>query len=137
MPREYLQNYHHRAQDTALKHRTRFIRLLIIIVALVAVAGLCNLALPRKIISPKPAITITGQEHEAPILTEMVQAGKLPPLNQRLPTTPMVVMPVESIGEYGGTWHMLIMPSADDPSFVRSVGYENLVRWTPDWQAWG
>src|SRR5688572_18982301 len=41
---------------------------------------------------------------EAPMLAEMVAAGELPPLEERLPAEPLVVEPIESIGEYGGTW---------------------------------
>jgi peptide/nickel transport system substrate-binding protein len=36
--------------------------------------------------------------------TEEVAAGKLPPVDQRLPTHPTVIQAVE-VGQYGGTWH--------------------------------
>lgn len=39
---------------------------------------------------------------EAPILTEKVAAGELPPIEDRLPENPLVVQPVEAIGRYGG-----------------------------------
>ena len=39
---------------------------------------------------------------EAPMLAEMVAAGDLPPVEQRLPAQPVVVQPLESVGEYGG-----------------------------------
>ena len=41
---------------------------------------------------------------EAPMLTEMVEAGTLPPVDVRLPVKPTVVNAL-SVGEYGGTWH--------------------------------
>jgi peptide/nickel transport system substrate-binding protein len=41
--------------------------------------------------------------HEAPMLADMVAAGELPPVDERLPSEPMVVEPVDSIGQYGGT----------------------------------
>ena len=41
---------------------------------------------------------------EAPMLAEMVKAGKLPPVEKRLPDEPMVVKPLQSVGRYGGTW---------------------------------
>ena len=41
---------------------------------------------------------------EAPQLAELVQAGKLPPVEERLPEEPLIVKPVEGIGKYGGTW---------------------------------
>ena len=39
---------------------------------------------------------------EAPMLAERVAAGKLPPVEERLPAQPLVVQPLESVGEYGG-----------------------------------
>ena len=41
---------------------------------------------------------------EAPMLAEQVKAGKLPPVEQRLPQELLVVKPVHEIGKYGGTW---------------------------------
>lgn len=40
---------------------------------------------------------------EAPMLAELVQAGSLPPVDQRLPANPHVMPTLESIGKYGGT----------------------------------
>lgn len=39
---------------------------------------------------------------EAPMLAEKVAAGELPPIEERLPAQPVVVQPLEAIGEYGG-----------------------------------
>ena len=39
---------------------------------------------------------------EAPMLAEMVSAGDLPPVEERLPDEPMVVQPLNSVGVYGG-----------------------------------
>lgn len=41
--------------------------------------------------------------HEAPMLTELVKAGKLPPVEERLPEEPLVLTPTQEIGKYGGT----------------------------------
>src|SRR5512139_3284903 len=41
---------------------------------------------------------------EAPMLAELVKAGKLPPVVQRIPSEPMVVKPLHGIGKYGGSW---------------------------------
>jgi len=41
---------------------------------------------------------------EAPMLAQMVQEGKLPPVAQRLPANPRVITPLEEVGQYGGTW---------------------------------
>ncbi len=40
--------------------------------------------------------------HEAPMLAAEVKAGKLPPVDQRLPDDPVVVKPNDRIGQYGG-----------------------------------
>jgi peptide/nickel transport system substrate-binding protein len=39
---------------------------------------------------------------EAPMLAEMVAAGTLPPLAERLPANPLVIPGISEIGEYGG-----------------------------------
>ena len=45
----------------------------------------------------------TGQYGEAPMLAAMVAAGELPPVDERLPLNPAVHVPLEEIGQYGGT----------------------------------
>ena len=44
--------------------------------------------------------------HEAPMLRARVDAGELPPLDQRLPLEPMVMEPFKEIGMYGGTMEL-------------------------------
>ncbi len=70
---------------------------------------------------------------EAPALAELVKAGKLPPVDERLPEDPHVVTPTERIGKYGGDWRCGTLGPADGALFTRNVEYENLVRWTTDW----
>src|SRR3989454_3429784 len=41
---------------------------------------------------------------EAPALAELVKAGKLPPVQERIGRDPLVVKPLREIGKYGGTW---------------------------------
>ena len=50
---------------------------------------------------------------EAPMLAQLVRAGKLPPVEQRLPLEPMVVKPLHEIGKYGGTWRRAFTGPAD------------------------
>ncbi len=45
-----------------------------------------------------------SQYSEAPMLAELVKAGSLPAVDERLPANPMVMPVVESIGQYGGTF---------------------------------
>lgn len=40
---------------------------------------------------------------EAPMLAEKVESGELPPVEERLPSEPLVLQTAESIGQYGGT----------------------------------
>jgi peptide/nickel transport system substrate-binding protein len=69
--------------------------------------------------------------HEAPALAEQVKAGKLPPVEQRLPEQPLVVPVVEKVGEYGGIWRRAFLGPADANNYVRVV-YDSLFRFTPD-----
>ncbi|GAI82134.1 unnamed protein product, partial [marine sediment metagenome] len=58
-----------------------------------------------------PVLTFTGMEtaplpekyNEVPMLKVKVAAGELPPVEKRLPEEPLVVKPIEEIGQYGGT----------------------------------
>ncbi len=70
---------------------------------------------------------------EAPMLAELVEQGKLPPVEERLPPSPLVVEPVDSMGVYGGEWRTATLGAADWPWFGRTVGYENLTRWNIEW----
>lgn len=64
----------------------------------------------EKVVTPTP---LPAKYKEAPMLTELVKAGKLPPVDERLPAEPLVVTPVEEIGTYGGTWRLLHMGAVD------------------------
>jgi peptide/nickel transport system substrate-binding protein len=67
--------------------------------------------------------------NEAPQLAQQVDAGNLPPVQERLPQEPMVVPVVERIGTYGGTWNSGIVGIAEYAWVYRSTLYETLVRW--------
>lgn len=77
-----------------------------------------------------------GQEmtyHQAPSLDAAVASGELPPVEERLPANPMVVDGVDGIGQYGGTWRMGTRGGGDEVIYVRTAGYQNLVRWNIAW----
>jgi peptide/nickel transport system substrate-binding protein len=80
--------------------------------------------------APGPA---AGQAkyHEAPAFAEQVKAGKLPPVEQRLPEQPLVVPVIERTGEYGGVWRRAFLGPADANNYVRVV-YDSLFRFSPD-----
>ena len=51
--------------------------------------------------------------HEAPDLAEQVKAGRLPPVEQRLPQEPLVLAPLHRVGTYGGTWRRAFLGPGD------------------------
>lgn len=72
---------------------------------------------------------------EAPDLAQRVRHGELPPVELRLPRNPMLVEPIERLGEYGGRWRMVIIGDGSSGSLIyRSIGYEPLVRWDAAWK---
>lgn len=83
------------------------------------------------------APTLSAQEtmnfNEAPMLAELVEAGELPPVEERLPVNPLVIDPVEAVGNYGGTFEFPFEgtnPGWGGLWFV--VGWEHLVSWETD-----
>ena len=69
---------------------------------------------------------------EAPMLTDLVKEGKLPSVDKRLPQEPLVVTPVEEVGQYGGTWRRVAVGVGDVGIINSRLTYENLVRWSAD-----
>lgn len=70
---------------------------------------------------------------QAPMLEEMVKAGTLPALAERLPTNPRVITPVEKVGKYGGTWRSGMVGGSDRNWLFRIAGYEPLLAWDREW----
>lgn len=70
--------------------------------------------------------------NEAPMLRTMVAAGELPPVEERLPEEPLVVTPVEEIGQYGGTLRRAWLGLADKwgPAKLMEV---RMIQW--NWSA--
>lgn len=74
------------------------------------------------------AISFAGQAaayDEAPQLAELVNAGTLPAVEKRLPENPLVVEPIESIGQYGGELKLLGLKK-DNGHRMRMLKYDNL-----------
>lgn len=61
---------------------------------------------------PEPTAEIS-QYQEAPMLAAMVEAGELPPVDERLPLNPRVLKPYDSIGMYGGAWRRAFRGASD------------------------
>jgi ABC-type transport system substrate-binding protein len=70
---------------------------------------------------------------EAPALAAKVKSGDLPPLAERLPEEPLVMRPVERTGVYGGTWNSVMVGPSDTAVIHRTIGYDQLVHFSPDW----
>lgn len=83
---------------------------------------------PTPTAEPEPAVS----PHQAPKFQEMVLAGELPPLEQRLPKNPRVIEPLDSIGQYGGLMRHPLLGSWSS-RFYSFMGNENLLVWTPNW----
>ena len=77
-----------------------------------------------------PANAQPAKYQEAPTLAEQVKAGKLPAVEKRLPEQPLLV-PVESVGQYGGVWRRAFLGPADANNYVRVV-FDSLFRFSPD-----
>ena len=65
---------------------------------------------------------------ESPMLTEQVKAGKLPPVDQRLPEKP-TVMQVEQVGQYGGNWRRAFKGPGDRWGPTKLME-ERVVKWS-------
>ena len=60
--------------------------------------------------------------------------GDLPPLAERLPSEPLVMVPYDSVGSYGGELDVLSNATEAGTSDFLSVRHVNLVRYSDDLQ---
>ena len=97
----------------------------------VAVGALLGGLLALGPLTAPPGHAQAGKYKEAPALADQVKAGKLPPVDKRLPDAPLVVPVVERAGQYGGVWRRGFLGPADANNYVRVV-YDALVRFSPD-----
>lgn len=77
--------------------------------------------------SGEVAATVPTTFKQAPMLDSM----GLPAVTDRLPAEPLVVVPVESMGEYGGTWHRAFKGVKDFHALGRLI-YDAVLRWPRD-----
>jgi peptide/nickel transport system substrate-binding protein len=84
--------------------------------------------------APTATPAATGMAYqEAPMLADLVKAGSLPPVADRLPKNPLTTPVIEKIGTYGGEWRTGLLGGSDDAWMVRTVRYDALVRWDVGW----
>jgi len=69
---------------------------------------------------------------ENPLFAPKVAGGSLPPVEQRLPEEPLVVMPYDECGKYGGTLRGLSKEAESGTSEILSWRQANLVRMADD-----
>jgi len=82
----------------------------------------------EKVVTATPVVMM---HKEAPTLAGLVQQGKLPPVDERVSADPLVITPVEEVGDYGRTWHRLAT-SYGDVQVPSRLSYEHLVRYNID-----
>jgi len=66
---------------------------------------------------------------EAPMLADLVKAGKLPPVEQRVPDEPLVIKPLNEVGKYGGTWRRAFTGPGDGENGNRIISMDKPVFW--------
>ncbi len=66
-------------------------------------------------------LPIPDSFQEAPLLAARVAAGELPPVEERLPSNPLVLQPTDGIGKYGGTWFRGFTGPADGQNMERPL----------------
>ncbi len=69
---------------------------------------------------------------ENPMFAEKVKKGELPAVEKRLPEEPLVVMPYDEIGKYGGTLRGLARKYESGTSEIMSWRQNNMVRISDD-----
>lgn len=69
---------------------------------------------------------------ENPIFAERVKKGELPAVGKRLPVEPLVVLPYDEIGRYGGKLRGISIAYESGTSEIMSWRHANLVRFSDD-----
>ncbi len=87
----------------------------------------------QKLVTPT---ALPSKFKEAPIIAKKVADGKLPPVDERVPTEPLVIFPYDEVGTFGGTMRSggletsLIVADAD----LVMGRLQNLLRISPNLQ---
>jgi peptide/nickel transport system substrate-binding protein len=79
---------------------------------------------------PAPTAAPAAKYKEAPMLADLVKAGTLPPVEQRLPDNPLVITG-ETVGQYGGVWRRGFLGPSDANHYIR-IANDGLVRYSVD-----
>ena len=60
--------------------------------------------------------------HESPMLAELVAAGELPPVEERLPDDPVVLQPWEEIGRYSPLLQLVGVNGVEETTTIHAAG---------------
>ncbi len=93
--------------------------------SLFSTSSVLTLALAATAIAP-----MAWAYDEAPMLAEMVEAGSLPPVDERLPANPTVINAVQP-GQYGGVWARAYRGPGDRWGPTKLME-ERVVKYAPD-----
>ena len=85
---------------------------------------------PTKAPEPTAVPEPVSKYKEAPMLADLVKAGTLPAVDERLPKAPYVIEAPE-VGQYGGVWHRGFLGPSDRNGLIRVVN-DGLVRFAID-----
>ncbi len=69
---------------------------------------------------------------ESPLLADLVAAGQLPPVAERVGPEPVVLQGVDGLGEYGGAWRRAAISDSDVTQIRWRLSGSRLIRWSPD-----
>jgi peptide/nickel transport system substrate-binding protein len=91
-----------------------------------------SVAIEAKEATPTPAPTREPEAKfkEAPMLADLVAAGKLPPVDERVSSNPLVTEVIDAIGKYGGT--LQTVSWYDGHGNILLYISEPPIKWKPD-----
>lgn len=74
-------------------------------------------------------------QKEAPMLAQQVAAGAIPPLKDRLPVNPKIIVPRDSLGHYCDTWHYATVGAGNLGGIHPRILYVSLLHFAQDWNS--
>lgn len=78
-------------------------------------------------------MAFSGNPDMADLNAQITNNPDLPPVEERVPAEPLVVVPYAAIGQYGGTFHALSNATESGTSDFLAVRHVNLVRFSDDY----
>jgi len=84
-------------------------------------------ALATVVVAAVPSLAVAY--NQAPMLANN---KALEPVDKRLPEKPLIIKPLERVGQYGGTLRTAMRSNNDHNAILRMIGNQGLVRWTRD-----